>query len=200
MHAVAALPTAPGAYATTVTVTDRRFGRVVARTAPLTVFIPGSRRATIRIHATGQGSVTGSTVEVGVSVANSGTETWAEPPPPQGAPTQAVAPRDTRLVAQWIPIDVFSDEASFTSADPVPDDPDPVTIEVPQPVVLEALPLEPGAVAHVAASLDAPDAPGTWALILDVRDDLDGSYAVLGSAPAVQLFEIVPERGIVAIH
>jgi hypothetical protein len=142
----------------------------------------------------------GSTVTVGVSVANSGTDTWGEPPPPQGAPTQAVSPRDTHLVAQWVPLDVLPDEASFTSADPVADEPDPATIEVPEPIVLDALPLDPGQSAQLSATLDSPATPGTWALVIDVQDDLDGSYAVLGSAPGVQLFEIVPERGMAAIH
>ena len=41
-----------------------------------------------------------------------------------------------------------------------------------------------------------PKAAGRWALVIDIVDDVAGSYAALGSAPAVALFEVVAPRGI----
>ena len=43
----------------------------------------------------------------------------------------------------------------------------------------------------VDAKLLAPASPGAWALVVDIVDDVDGSFAALGSAPAVQVFELV---------
>ena len=41
-----------------------------------------------------------------------------------------------------------------------------------------------------------PKEVGRWALVIDIVDDVAGSYAALGSAPAVALFEVVAPRGI----
>ncbi|MDP2350149.1 MAG: hypothetical protein Q8M74_03225, partial [Chloroflexota bacterium] len=45
VSAVAALPAVPGAYRATITLTDRRFGWVIAEAANEAVFVPGPRRA-----------------------------------------------------------------------------------------------------------------------------------------------------------
>ena len=44
-------------------------------------------------------------------------------------------------------------------------------------------------------ALDGPDDDRTWALVVDVVDDVDGSYAALGSRPATTVIEVVTPRG-----
>ena len=42
--------------------------------------------------------------------------------------------------------------------------------------------------------LRAPLATGRWALVIDVVDDVDGSFAKLGSAPAVVILNVMPPQ------
>ena len=70
-------------------------------------------------------------------------------------------------------------------------------------VKLRRVPNGPGATIHVDAAIAAPDAPGRWALVVDVFDDVDGSFAALGSMPAVSLFEVfaaVPPAAAIAVN
>ena len=67
---------------------------------------------------------------------------------------------------------------------------------MPLPVDLLGMPLAPGELGRFRGDLRVPDQLGRWALVLDVEDALVGSYAALGSAPAVAIFEVVPPRGI----
>ena len=62
LRATSALPDAPGAYRAAITLTDRRFGGVVAREEGVAVFVPGPRRATLRLHAGGTAIEVGQTV------------------------------------------------------------------------------------------------------------------------------------------
>ena len=56
---------------------------------------------------------------------------------------------------------------------------------------LRAIPLDTGRFTTVRVRLVAPDAAGRWALVVDVVDSLEGSFAALGSAPGVQVFDVV---------
>ncbi len=163
----------------TMTLTDRRFGERVARAANVAVFVPGPRRATLRLLSRDRAIEAGRAVSVSLSVANSGTETWAEQGQLIGAPaTVPAAIRETRLVARWILLD--------GPTDAVP----------PAPVELRAVALAPGRRTTVNVEIGAPGTAGVWALVVDVVDDVAGSFAALGSAPAVQVFEVLAPRSI----
>jgi hypothetical protein len=58
------------------------------------------------------------------------------------------------------------------------------------------VPLGPGELARFRGNLTVPTTIGHWALVIDVEDSVLGSFAALGSAPAVAVFEVVPPRGI----
>jgi hypothetical protein len=96
--------------------------------------------------------------------------------------------RNTRVLAYWIPLAVPGDGAGGTAPG------EPVGVE------LRAVPLSPRKLATIRATLHAPKALGVWALVVDVVDDVDGSFAALGSAPAVQVFEVVTPRGFAPIE
>jgi hypothetical protein len=171
--AASALPSKAGAYTATLALADRRFGRVVARTGAVAVFVPGPRRATLRLLVRNETIQTGKAVSISLSVANTGTESWADTVDRAGPQAAMLPARATRVVAHWIPLD------------------GPVDTVLPAPVQLQAVPLAPGSLVAVPAKLVAPASPGAWALVVDVVDDVDGSFASLGSAPAVQAFQVV---------
>ncbi len=173
LQASAALPAKPGAYRATLTLTDRRFGRVVARAGEVAVFVPGPRSATLSLHMNKDTIESGRAVPVSLSVANTGTQTWAEPNRVPGAQASRLPARATRVVARWIPLDGQAGAGA------------PATVE------LGAVPLAPGKLTVIKMKILAPDSPGTWALVVDVVDDVDGSFAALGSAPAVRVFELI---------
>jgi hypothetical protein len=189
LRASVALPTKPGAWLSTLTLTDRRFGGIVVRSEDVAVYVPGPRRATLRLNSGKASVVAGATVPISLSVANTGEETWAEPARPAGAPAAARTIRDTRVVARWVPIDVPAGEGTGDAAE----------LDVHGATELRAVPLSPGRILRLKAQLVAPEAPGQWALVIDLVDDVDGSFAALGSAPAVHVFEIVAPRGIVPV-
>ncbi len=182
LRTTAALPTEAGAYRADVTLRDRRFGDVVASAGKVAVFVPGPRRATLSVHAREEAIEAGRAVTVSVSVRNAGTESWAER---AGSAQTSDGPfpiRATRVVARWVPLDVPADAAA------------------PAPVELKAVPLAPGKATTVKAELLAPGSPGVWALVVDVVDDVDGSFAALGSAPAVGVYGVVVPRAIVGVE
>ena len=182
LQARVALPVATGAYRATITLTDRRFGEVVAQAGDVAVFVPGPRRATLRLHVRDETIGARGAVSVSLSVANTGTESWAEQIQSPGVPVERNPIRATRVVAYWIRLD------------------DPTDAAPPTPVELRAVPLAPGELTTVSADLQAPDSPGAWALVVDVVDDVDGSFAARGSAPAVAVFGVVLPRGMAEVE
>ncbi len=68
------LPSEPGAYLATTTVKDVRFGKVVARSDGVAVYVPGPRRATIQLDASETTIVAGSPVGVTLWAMNTGEE------------------------------------------------------------------------------------------------------------------------------
>jgi hypothetical protein len=183
-----ALPGAPGVYKASMSLTDRRFGRPVIASREVAVFVPGDQRATLRVNVNDSLLTAGGTVKVNVSVANAGTTTWAEATGPDGddagTAVRTARERNARLVAHWIRLDDAM--AAGSEGGPAPED-------------LREIPLAPGELARFRGELRVPEALGRWALVVDVEDAILGSYAALGSAPAVAVFEVVAARGIEAV-
>ena len=61
--------------------------------------------------------------------------------------------------------------------------------------MIGTVPLAPGEMVTVRDTIPAPAAKGRWALVIDVIDDVDGSFAALGSEPAVAELDVVAARG-----
>src|SRR5258705_256965 len=61
----------------------------------------------------------------------------------------------------------------------------------PAPIILDSLPLAPGRSATIETTIATPTAAGHWALMLDVVDDIDGSFAAHGSRPGAILVDLV---------
>ena len=78
MRLTAPLPTKPGAYTLHLGIHDRRFGRAVVTAQDVAVFVPGDRRATLRLNVREPGVEAGSTLSLSVNVANTGTLTWGD--------------------------------------------------------------------------------------------------------------------------
>ena len=117
-------------------------------------------------------------------MANSGDLSWDETA--VAATNQDAKPRNTRLVARWIPLDVSAKQSlPSTGANGI----------VPPLVKVEDLPLDAGGHIVIDTSIRAPSAMGRWALALDIVDDVSGSFAKLGSKPAVILVDVVAPRG-----
>jgi hypothetical protein len=196
----AALPSEPGAYVASLSLTDRRFGKTFVASEPMGVFVPGARRATLRLNTVKRVLIADDKVRISMSVANSGEETWADMP---GSDTDQrdVRARATRVLATWVRLDPpaasekGAGETAQTPADPAAGGATPAAGDeaavAPLVVELGKAPLPPGAVARLRQTLVVPSEPGRWALVIDVMDDVAGSYAALGSAPAVALFELV---------
>jgi hypothetical protein len=196
LHLVTPLPTAPGAYVGSLAVKDRRFGKSFVTAGDLAVFIPGDRRATMRLDARRAGIEAGSALKVSISVANTGTESWADARV-AAASTQEVITRTTRVEARWIPLDVPGDAAPVQDEEPAAGD---ARSTVAEPFVVGLVPLAPGRLVLFSQSLVVPDELGLWALVVDVVDDVEGSFAALGSAPAVHVVEVVAARGFETIE
>jgi hypothetical protein len=173
----AALPVAAGAYVARLKVTDRRLGHTVVDSGRVAVFVPGSRQASIGVAIGERTAGAGSMVPLMISVGNSGTDTWAETA--GVGPASKVRSRDTRLVARWI-------QVAGADGNPVDD-----AAGAPEPVVLARVPLAPGRQIVARASIQAPATTGRWAIVVDVEDDIDGSYASLGSRPGSVMLSVV---------
>ena len=196
-----ALPTTPGVYTASMSLTDRRFGRRVVASAPVAVFVPGDQRATMRLNVLGDILTAGGAVRVDLSVANGGDATWADASGPgdaaAGTPLRTARKRDTRVDGPLDPprsppsgAGVRADAASAGAGDDTGDA---------DPVALLRVPLDPGELARFRGDVVVPSTLGRWALVVDVEDSIVGSFAALGNAPAVAVFEVVPPRGIEAV-
>jgi hypothetical protein len=191
----AALPTEPGAYVVGLSLSDRRFGKTLVASAPVGVFVPGVRRATLRLNVARKILVAGDDVRINLSVANSGEDTWADSVRPGGDQADVRA-RSTRLVATWVRLDPPATGAQSGESAAAPDGADAAQLRV----ELRKVPLSPGALERVRGTLVVPTEVGRWALVIDIVDEVAGSYAALGSAPAVTLFDVVPPRGLAPIE
>ncbi len=200
LRVAAALPTAAGAYTAAVSLTDPRFGRPVAASSPVAVFVPGDERATIRLNVLDGVLTAGRDVRINLSVANAGDTSWADTVATDGgasgAATRTARQRETRVTAHWIRLGAAGATSGAVATSAVADA-DPRDAGV---VTLMRAPLDPGALARFRDTLVVPSAPGEWALVVDVEDSVVGSFAALGNAPAVAIFQVVPPRGIESIE
>lgn len=187
LTALAPIPAIPGAWMVTLALTDRRFGKPVAAAGPVVAFVPGARRATLHVHAANLAPAAGATVSISVVVTNSGGATWADPRQAAAAGVADLTPRATRLVATWIRVDTATGTPAADAAAPgVGDRARNASTLVP----LRRVPINPGETIRVDAAVQTPDVPGRWALVIDVMDDIEGSFATAGSRPAVALLEV----------
>lgn len=178
LNAILPFPAAGGTWRVDAALRDKRLRRTVA-TAALTVYVPGARRATIATTAA-QSPVAIGRFALIATVTNTGAVTWSDPDWTGLSPRTAAGPRSTRLVATWVLVGQ-TDDASAHGLEPV----------APAPITLAALPLAPGRSATVAMTIATPSAAGEWALMLDVVDDIDGSFAAHGSRPGAVLVDLV---------
>jgi len=179
MQLTAPLPADPGAYSLHLGIRDRRFGNAFVTAHDIAVFIPGERRATLRLNVRETGVEADGALRVSVNVANTGTVTWAGEWVLDTGAGQIAVERGARVVGRWVSLD---EAASDAVGSPL------------EPVVIGTVPLAPGEIVTVRDTIAAPAAVGRWALVVDVVDDVDGSYAALGSAPAVAPIEVVAPR------
>jgi hypothetical protein len=188
LTALAPVPASPGAWMVTLALTDRRFGKPVAAAGPVVAFVPGARRATLHLRAANEAPAAGATVAISVVVTNSGGATWADPRPAAAAGVADLTPRATRLVATWIRVDAAT---GATAGDPIAEGVGDRARKASTFVSLRPVPVDPGETIRVNAAVQAPEVPGRWALVIDVTDDIEGSFATTGSRPAVALLEVV---------
>src|SRR4051812_40059074 len=99
LHVTTGLPTKPGAYTLRIAVRDRRFGRTFVSTDDAAVFVPGDRRATLRLNVRDTRVEAGSGMKISANVANSGSLTWAGTWPMDTGSGEMDVRRGTRAVA-----------------------------------------------------------------------------------------------------
>ena len=156
----AALPTEPGAYVASLSLSDRRFGRTFVTSEPVGVFVPGARQAKLRLNVAKEVLIAGDDLRINLSVANSGEHTWADTARPEGDQADVRA-RATRAVATWVLLDPSGQgEASGEAA------PDAATAPgdaaaVPLTVDLRKVPLAPGELERIRETLVVPKDAGT---------------------------------------
>ena len=170
------MPPTPGAYRVDVSLSERRFGRVTARSSTV-LYVPGERRGAILVKK--PGAVTaGDSLKLDATVMNTGSLDWTDPEWVT-TPAAEARRRDTAIRASWRLVE--ADNAKATAADPKPVD------------ILE-VPLEAGDAMQAVLTVPAPTTPGRWILTLDLVDEIDGSFAAGGSAPRTVVVMVVDGR------
>ncbi len=178
IRALMTTPSKPGAYEIAMSLGERRFGRIVARSSTV-VFVPGARRGSIVAKEPGA-AIAGETFELEATVMNTGTVDWADPEWLSASAAEALhRRRETTVRALWHLLEPDDRDAEGAAADPE--------------ALLEA-PLKPGAVLRGPLTITAPKVPGRWVLTLDLSDAVDGSFAARGSAPRTMVIQIVDGR------
>lgn len=175
LEATIPLPSTPGIYRVTATLTDNRFGRQVATAGPFNLYVPGPRAWSFSLPGEKEVASSG-LARLSFVVANVGTESWTEPPPVPGPFAARPQPRNTRLVGTWVGPATAGGDRALTGT--------------PADIDFGPLPLEPGYAQPVDALIEVPMDPGSWRLVVRVVDDLDGPTAFTGSAPGVMIFDI----------
>jgi hypothetical protein len=172
-----ALPAQPGAYLLGGYLLEHRFGERLAgagEAPPVVVYVEGPWRATIAAEPTVVRA--GDRLRIPVEVTNSGSTWWTAPPPTRPSLPAVAFGWTTHVVATWVPAD-------------------PEVTLVPPPVALGSLGLAPDATTTLAIDLSAPSTPGAWSVRLDVVDSALGSFAALGSVPALVSVYVLPAPG-----
>lgn len=172
------LPTTPGVYRVTMRVIDRRLGGQFAAAGPFNLYVPGPRAANFVLPAS-QSAEPGSLIQLSFAVLNVGAASWLDAPRMADLPLEVAAHRATRLVGRWV----------MEPTDPLEEDGAP-PIEPPPPIELGLLALDVGFGQRLDARVRVPSQVGTWRLVIDLIDDVDGSFALSGSAPGVLDVEV----------
>jgi hypothetical protein len=196
------VPVQPGLYRLTVGLAETTSGRAVAAGGPYGLYVPGPRAA--RITAPRQVSVTaGEIARFPVVVANTGTESWADPPAVGWLPIEAQRAREIRVVGRWVrpsptgpalPGTLPSGAGPFIpSGMPNPGAAGPVVeAALTGNVDLGELHLETGEEASLVASVRAPAIEGRWLLVFELVGDTGRSLALAGSAPGITTVDVLP--------
>jgi hypothetical protein len=176
------LPRDPGVYRVGVTLTDRRFGAVVAAGTPTVVYVPGDRAATVSVHVSAARTSGGravatvrDSVRMTLVARNTGSRSWVDPTPGVRLPDD-VAPLDTRIMARWVAMD-----SGVAGGGKLADGP---TLD------LGPAALDPGQALGRSAQLVLPSTAGRWALVVEVSDTVNGRFSAIGSAPGVVVFDV----------
>ncbi len=182
------LPRTPGVYRVTMKVIDRRLGGQFAASGPFNLYVPGPRAANF-VLPTLLSAEPGSLMPLSFAVLNVGSVSWLDAPPKADLPLDVTAHRATRLVARWVtePVEPLEVE-------------DAAPVEPPVPIELGSLGLDIGSGQRVDAFVRAPTQPGTWRLVIDLVDDIDGSFALSGSAPGIVDVEVFAARLVAGAH
>jgi hypothetical protein len=169
-------PSEPGVYRVGASISERRFGRTVAATGPWTLYVPGERWAEYSVPDE-LAAEAGDWVPFAIAVTNRGTTAWTAPERAPGPFADEDRVPHPRLVGTWVPSPTV-----VGASDP--------TLPAPSPVDLGPVPLGVGDVIVVQATVQLPTAAGRWTLMIDVVDDVAGSYTALGSAPGRIVVEV----------
>ena len=171
------LPNAPGSYRLTTTILDERGGPFDPATQgpipSLIVEVEPALSVTYGLTASLLANP-GEPIDVAVRVANDGSLAWADPPDPVELDeetfdrTRARRHPPTRLVGHWLALTAAAPEGGAA--------PDDVSL---------ALDVDPGAERTVVLQLRAPNAPGSYLLIVDIVSPLHGSLAATGVPPGL---------------
>lgn len=193
LTATVALPSTPGIYEVSIGVTDRRFGHRVSAVGPVILYVPGARSAMIAAGSTSAVTDTagvepavqaGERLPVSIAVTNAGTTSWIDAPAPSGVPIDATTRLHTRITGTWVPV---APAARGAAHDPA---------LAPTVVNLGPASLAPGETLSLATTVAPPSHAGRWALVLQVTDDVGGSFATSGSAPSILFFDVVASEGL----
>jgi len=189
LRAIMPLPTAPGVYRVTIRVIDRRLGGEFASAGPFNLYVPGPRAANFIMPGGSQSAEPGTLLAVSFAVLNVGSASWLDTPRMADLPLDVMAHRATRLVARWVaePPDPLESEGLAIAAPP-------------EPIDLGLLPLDVGFGQLVDAAVRVPAQPGTWRLVIDLVDDIDGSFALSGSAPGIVDVDVFAPRLVPGAH
>ncbi|HXU86711.1 MAG TPA: hypothetical protein VN773_12985 [Verrucomicrobiae bacterium] len=194
LNATVPYPAAGGTYQVAVVVRQRHLKATVARSV-LTLYVPGERWATIAATRP-SGPVPVGRLELAADVANGGSVSWADSLVDPSVPLALSTPRNTRLVATWILVAATPSTRAGAVAGAAPGAPAKLVAPVaPASTAVGPLSLVPGQRTTLTGSIATPVTPGRWMLVLDIVDDIDGSFASHGSRPAAILLDIVEPVG-----
>jgi hypothetical protein len=134
-------------------------------------------------------------LDLAADVTNGGSVSWADSPVDPSVPLALSTPRNTRLVATWILVAATPATRAGAVPGAVPGAAPGAHAKLVAPVApasaaVGPLPLVPGQRTTVTGSIATPVTPGRWMLVLDIVDDIDGSFASHGSRPAAILVDI----------
>ncbi len=188
VRATVALPAEPGIYRVTASVIDRRLGGQFAAAGPFDLYVPGQRAASFIVPST-QSAEPGGLLPLSFAVRNIGAASWMDARLTRDLPFDLQPARNTRLIATWV------SEAPTLDVDAAPgEDAAFVGSPPPPPIDLGLVPFGASFGLRIEALVRVPARPGAWRLVIDVVDDVNGSFAMGGSAPGIVDVEVFAPR------